>query len=318
MLVLLPLLLSASLSSAPVQAESQAGVVLHEPTSGATVTLPEDWTFATGEGGLMALSADERAFVLLAAAEKDFEQVRKDVRALILDRLDGVVVAKTSAEGVNERGALEEVVTVQGKGTSKKDGEAVEFAALLVRSGDAGVLVLGAWKDEVNAERVADVLAGLRVKKSAGEAGLEVTNARTGASVKIPVGWEVVRTRKGMLATCPDGNAMAILIGWQGDFEQSLQKIRGVLLGWVFKQVEFGEFAVIEASYDKSLGRVVASSGKAVDRVDDRPVEFTALRVQLVDKDEGAVLFGAWKDEKHAKEVEQLMSSLRIAKPKAK
>ena len=78
--------------------------------------------------------------------------------------------------------------------------------------------------------------------------------------------------------------------------------------------VQFGEFAVMEASYDESLGRVVASSGKAVDRWDDSPVEFRALRVQLVDKDEGAVVFGAWKDAEAAKEVEQLMASIRIKK----
>ena len=312
MLLLLPLLTSALLSTPPLQEE--AGVVLHEPTTGATVTLPGDWSFATGGEGLMALSENKRAFVLLAAAEKDFEQVRENVRALVLARLDDVVVAKSSVEGVNERGALEEVITARGKGTSKLDGEVVEFAALLVKSDDRGVLILGAWKDEQSAELVAEVLAGLQVKKSAGVAGLEVTNQRTGTSVKIPEGWEVVRTRKGMVATCPHGNAMAILVGWQGDFEQSLEKIRGVLLGWVFKEVEFGEFAVIEASYDESLGRVIASSGKALDRADGRPVDFTALRVQLVDKNEGAVLFGAWKDEEHAKEVERLMASIRLQK----
>ena len=108
---------------------------------------------------------------------------------------------------------------------------------------------------------------------------------------------------------------MAILMNWQGNFEESLEKMRTALLLGVFKEVQIGEFAVIEASYDKSLGRVVAASGKAIDRADEKPVEFTAIRIQDVDADHGAVLFGAWKDEKHAKQIAELMASIKIKKP---
>ena len=132
------------------------------------------------------------------------------------------------------------------------------------------------------------------------------------------MGWEVVRSRKGLVTTDPNGKAMAILLNWQGDFEESLTKMRTSLLTWVFKEVEIGEFAVIEATYHKSLGRVVAASGKAIDRMDDKSVEFTALRIQNMDDDDGAVLFGAWKDEQSAKQIAELMASIKIKMPEKK
>ena len=113
----------------------------------------------------------------------------------------------------------------------------------------------------------------------------------------------------------PDGKALAILMSWQGDFEQTLEETRGALLTWVLKDVQLGEFAVVEATYDKSLGRVVAASGKAIDRLDGKPVEFTALRIQNVDEDHGAAAFGAWKDAEHKKQIAMLMASIRIEKP---
>jgi hypothetical protein len=310
MIVFVTLLLSISPLLAPMAGADE--LVLHEPSSGATLTLPEDWSFASGEGGLMAVSENRRGFVLLAAVEDDFEQVREDVRTLILTRLDDVVVAGVTVEGVDERGALEEVVVAGGTGTSRLDGETVEFSAYVVKSGEGGALVLGAWKDEAHAALVASILEGMEIKQPAGEAGLELTNARTGASLKIPAGWEVLRNRKGVMARSPDGKAMAILMPWQDGFEGSLAETRGVLLTNVFKDVSIGEFAVVEARYHESLGRVVAASGKAIDRFDEQAVEFKALRWQRVDQDQGAVLFGAWKDEQHAELVEKLFSSIRI------
>jgi hypothetical protein len=316
MLALIPLLLSALAGSTPAQEDQ--GLTLHEPTTGATLTLPENWSLATGEEGLMSFNDDKRGFVLLVGAEQNFESMRTDVKALILTRLDDVVVAKTTIQGVNERGALEQLVVATGTGMSRMDGEKVDFMGLVLKSGDTGVLALGAWKDEANKELVTKVLESLHVKESAGKGGLEITNAKTGASIKIPMGWDVVRTRKGLLTTDPSGKAMAILMNWQGNFDESLTKIRASLSTWVFKEIEIGEFAMIEATYDKSLGRVIAASGKAIDRMDEKPVEFTALRIQNVDADHGAVLFGAWKDEKSAKQVAELMASIKIKMPKKK
>ena len=209
MLALLPMLLSLGL--APAQETDE--IVLHEPSTGATLVLPEDWSFAKGAEGLMGLSENRRGFVLLAGSDEEFDALREDVKALILERLDKVAVARTRVLGVNEVGAIEEIVEVRGTGVSRADGESVEFAGMLVRSGQKGVLVLGAWKDEAHAELVAGILAGFQIQETAGEAGLEIENKATGASVKLPKDWEVARSRKGLIAACPDGNAMAILMG---------------------------------------------------------------------------------------------------------
>ena len=114
MLPLLPLLLSLA-TSAPLPQE-ESGTVLHEPKSGVTLTLPEGWEFVRGQEGLIAVSPDEHGFILLAAAEENFEKLRGDVKALILQRLDEVVVARTTIQGVDERGALEELVGASGTG----------------------------------------------------------------------------------------------------------------------------------------------------------------------------------------------------------
>ena len=67
MFALLPALLSATLVSAPFDKGNGAeeGIVLHEPKSGATLTLPQDWTFVKGEEGLTAVSEDERGYCVL-------------------------------------------------------------------------------------------------------------------------------------------------------------------------------------------------------------------------------------------------------------
>lgn len=313
MFALAPVLLSALAVSTPLQEATPApGLTLSEPASGVTLTLPEDWTFVKGDGLIMARSADESGFVLLAGAEENFAELREDVKALILERLDDVVVARSTAEGVGENGALEEIVTVLGQGTSKHDGAVVDFAGMLVQSGETGVLVLGAWKNEANGMLVADILESLHIRESAGEKGLEVTNGTTGASVLIPAGWDVLRNREGLFATCPHGSAMVVMMGWQDNFEESFEGVRSALLGWVFKDVKVGEFAVVEAAYNKSLGLVVAANGTAVDRGDDKPMTFTMLRIEVVDLNQGAVLFGAWKDEEHAQEVAALLQSLEI------
>ena len=314
---MLSIILSLATLAPDHHAQEMGGTHLHEPQTGATMTLPEGWEFATGEGGLIAMGPDKRGFVLLAVAEEDFEKVQADVRALILTRLDDVTVARTEVQGVDERGAIAALVKAVGEGTSKMDGEKVQFAAFVAKDDDGGILALGAWKDEANAKTVGAILESLHIKDEVGKGGLEVTDTATGASVTIPEGWGVVRSRKGLLTASPDGGAMLISLRWQEDFERSLTEMRSVLTGWIFKDVKIGEFAAVEASYHESLGRVVAATGTAVDRADDKPVEFSALRVQAVDSDHDAALFGVWKSPEHQKQIKELLSTVKLGKEMA-
>lgn len=294
------------------------GTVLQDPKSGAAVTLPADWSFATDEHGLLAGNEDGSAMVALASAEKDFETLRTNVQVALVTRLDQVAVARTTVVAADELGGFEELVVSEGQGVSRRDGKPVRFSALVVRSGDAGGLILGAWKTEAAAKTVESILDTLRVETTAGKGGLVLTNAATGATITIPKGWATIADRKALLTVAPERGGMALILRWAGDFETSVAKAREVLTGWVFKDITLGEFAIVEAAYDKTLGEVIAADGKAVDVVDEKPVEFNVLRMGLPQKDEGALIFGAWKDEKHAKAVEEMLMSIKLGKPEAK
>ena len=293
-------------------AKAMGGTILHEPETGASLTLPAGWEFATGEGGLIATSADKRGFVLLAAAEENFEQVQADVRALVLTRLDNVTVARSEVQGIDERGAIEALIQAVGEGVSRIDGGRVEFLAVVAKAGDGGALALGAWKDEANAKIVAEIMEGFHIQDEVGKGDLVVTDTATGASVAIPEGWSVVRSRKGLVTASPDGGAMIISLRWQQDFERELREIRALLTGWLFKDIKLGEFAAVEASYDKSVGRVLIATGTAVDRTDGKPVQFNAMRLQRVDKDEGAALFGVWKSPEHAEMIKRVLGTVKL------
>ena len=312
MLNSLPLLLALTLTAAGPQ--EKTGTILSEPETGATITLPEGWNFASGDEGLVAQSADKRAFILLGSSEKKFDELRADVAALVLTRLDDIVLARSVVAGVDERGALEALILADGTGVSKKDGERVDFSALVLKVGDAGALVLGAWKDPAHAELVGRVLDTLHVKQSTGEAGLMMTDVTTGASITFPAGWEVVASKRGILGASKERGALIVVLRWQEDFEKALIKTREGVAAHVFKDIEIGDFGVVEASYDKSLGRVVAAYGTAADRIDGKPVEFTALRIQNVTEDQGSAILAAWKDEKSGKQVEKVLASVKLAK----
>ena len=206
--------------------------------------------------------------------------------------------------GADERGSLEALIAVAGTGTSRMDAAQVDFSAVVLKSGEAGVLALGAWKTPAHAEAVATILHGLHVQKSAGEAGLEMTDSASGASITFPEGWSVMAGRKGILASAPERGAMVMVMRWQDGFEKGLNETRDALVTHVFKDATLGEFAVVEASYGENLGAVVAASGSAIDRMDQKPVDFRALRIQNVSEDRGTAIFGAWKSEEHAKQGE--------------
>ncbi|MFT5049054.1 MAG: hypothetical protein ACI8QZ_000443 [Chlamydiales bacterium] len=312
MLILLPTLLVAAVQMGTTQ--EAHGTTLRDPASGATMTLPAGWSFARGEEGLMAVSEDRNGFILLAATEKNFDEVRVDVAALVLTRLDDVVIARTALVGADERGSLEALIAIDGTGTSRMDAAQVDFSAIVMKSGDAGVLALGAWKTAAHAQAVATILHGLHVEKSAGQSGLEMTDSITGASITFPEGWSVIAGRTGILANAPERGAMVMVMRWQDGFEQGLNETRDALLTHVFKDVTLGEFAVVEASYGENLGAVVAATGSAVDRMDQKPVDFRALRIQNVSEDRGTAIFGAWKSEQHAKQVQKVLDSITLKK----
>lgn len=310
--------LAATLLATVAFPQAQEGTILHEPHTGATVTLPANWAFTTDDVGMIARSEDMSAMVAMASAEKGFDELRENVKSFILSRLDEVVVAKTTVVAVDELGAFEQLVAVDGTGISRKDSEPVTFSGVMLRSGDAGALVLGAWKDEPGAKIVQQIINSLRIEKSAGEGGLVLTSAATGATITVPEGWKTIADRKGLLTVAPERGGMTLVLRWSGDFEKSVEKAKIVLAGWVFKDISFGEVTVVEASFDQTLAEAVTASGTAIDIVDEKPVQFCVLRMGLPETDEGALVFGAWKDEKNKKAVHEMLKSIKMGKKKMK
>ena len=76
---------------------------------------------------------------------------------------------------------------------------------------------------------------------------------------------------------------IVLILRSEANFDESVLRARTILREWVFKDVEIGEFTIVEAAYGTELGEIVAASGKAVDRTDLRPVNFRVLRVGRVD-----------------------------------
>ncbi|MHC5065503.1 MAG: hypothetical protein ACYTG5_16185 [Planctomycetota bacterium] len=247
--------------------QTQKGTILHEPTTGTTLTLP----------------------------------------------------AKTTVVAVDELGAFEQLVAVDGTGIARKDGKPVTFSGLMLRSGDAGALVLGAWKNEMGAKAVGQIMDSLRIERSSEEGGLVLTDTATGATVTVPEGWKTIANRKGLLSVAPERGGMTLILRWAGDFDESVDKAKMVLTGWVFEDIEFSEVGVVEASATgKPLTMAITKSGKAIDIIDEKPVQFSVLRLSQPKMNEGALVFGAWKNETNKQAVHEMLSSIKMGKKKDK
>lgn len=317
MLPLIPFLLTLTLSpqADSPETDSQEDVLeLRDDPSGATIPLPAGWSLATSEKARIAVSADRRAFLLVSSTETDFDRLKSNVAGLLATHLDAIALTEAGVVEASERGAFEGLFLARGRGVSRIDGEGVEFRALIARSGEGGALALGGWKDEQHAALVHERLADLRVERVAGDAGLEVGDPATGATLTLPPGWRSSVSRQGLVAGAPERRALVVIVPWRDGFDAAAAKVRDRLLQAELKDVELGRFGIAEASYSRSLGQVISASGTAIDRQDQQPVTFTALRVERLDLDRGSAVFGAWKDEQHAREVAALLESIEIRK----
>ncbi len=317
-IVLSTFLLGTVAATAPAQS---GPVLLTEPNSGVSVMLPEDWSFAASEKGLIAASGDKTGLVVLREIDRKFTEAAFDLetsveRGALRDvELDRVVIMLD-----RERGALEALVHARGSGLDQQ-GDRVQFALLLVKVGEEGDLVLGAWKNPRQAKTVSDILDSIHVRNPQAAGGLQLSEPETGAAITIPVGWVTMANRKGLLAASVDRGAMALIFRPRADFAAAVAQATVFLRERVFDDVQVGEFGAVkavDATLGAELGRVMVASGTATDRVDKKPVEFRVLAVKRSDTDEGALILGAWKSEKHKKQVEALLNSIHFAKPAAK
>jgi hypothetical protein len=201
-------------------AEQPSGRELFDKATGVAVTLPEGWEFFVDHVSLRATSGDERAMVVMMATEKGFEQELMRLERTVGQRhFENVKVDQAVILMGEDRGGLEGAVAMRGTAVHREDGQPVEFAATLVKAGDAGELIFGAWKDPRHAQVVQEIVDSVHVRLPEMEAGLRLTDKKTGATITIPDQWSVYAYRTGLQAFDPDRRAMTLIVRSDGDFE---------------------------------------------------------------------------------------------------
>ncbi|MHC4825225.1 MAG: hypothetical protein ACYTEY_01580, partial [Planctomycetota bacterium] len=279
------------------------------------VTLPEGWEFFVDHVSLQATSGGERALVVMMATEKGFEQELMRLERTVGGRLfENVAIEEAVILLGEDRGGLEGAVAMHGTAVHRKDGQPVEFAATLVKAGDAGELIFGAWKDPQHARTVREIVDSVHVKLPEMEAGLRLTDKKTGATITIPDQWSVYAYRTGLQAFDPDRRAMTLIVRSDGDFEGTRKRVRGILTQAVFTDIQIGEFGAMAGISEEGIGRLVAASGTARHRMDGASVEFMVIVAERVDQNTGLLIVGAWKDDKHRELVAKTLESLHLKK----
>ena len=297
-----------------VTALPAGGKELFEPTTGATIILPDNWVFTAEKSRLLAVSDGETGMVLLMKTEGSFEE---EITKLETSLAEAVFTDVDLTEAVilvgENRGGFEAAVALKGTAVHRKDGKPVVFAATLVKSGERGSLALGAWKNEQSRETVAEILTSLHVRHP-GKGGLELTHKESGATLKLPENWRMMSYRKGLMGVSDDRGAMVLIVKSDDDFEATVKRTRAILTQRVFSNVKIGEFTAVSAVSRQGFTQMVKTSGTARDQVDDKEVEFAVIAVSNPIDNEGLLLVGAWKDESHRKMVQKTLDSLYIKK----
>lgn len=150
--------------------ELESGLVLTDKLTGATVTLPEQWFVHGSKSGLLAYSPDRGAMTLFVKADEDFRATRSEVREILKDRVfDSVKVGKMAAFTAADPKGFGKLMTADGSFKDRVTGEPAEFMVITAEKlgeADAGLLIVGAWKDEAYKEMVHKTLKSLRIEKA--------------------------------------------------------------------------------------------------------------------------------------------------------
>jgi len=306
---------SLTLFAGVAAAEQTGGSELFDKATGVAVTLPEGWALFADKVSLRAASADGRAMLVMMATKNRFEQELLTLEETVGKRLfEDVEVDQAVILLGEDRGALEAAVAMRGTAVHRRDRQPVEFAALLVKSGEAGELIFGAWKDKKHAEVVRKIVDSVHVRLPEMESGRQLTDKKTGATITIPDFWSVAAYRTGLFAFDPDRQAMALIIICEDDFEATRLRARAILTQRVFTDIRIGKFAAFAAIDTRGLGQVLAAQGTARDRIDGTPAEFMVIVAEQLEQDKGLLIVGAWKDQEQKAIVRKTLQSLHVKK----
>ncbi len=148
--------------------EMESGLQLTDKKTGATITIPEEWSAYAYRTGLFAFNPDRRAMTLIVMSDDDFQETRQQARAILAEKIfTDIRIGRFSAFTVMNKQGFGQVVAATGTARGRLDGEPAEFIAIVAEQPeqDSGVLVIGAWKDEEHKNVVYKTLESLRVKK---------------------------------------------------------------------------------------------------------------------------------------------------------
>lgn len=306
---------AALLASMPV-----AGQVgereLFDNATGVAISLPGNWEFFTDKNNLRAISEDGSAMVFMMAMEESFEK-----RLLTVEETAGrrffkdVEFTEATILMGSDRGALEEAVFLRGTAVDRKDGEAVQFAGMLIKSGETAEMVFGSWKDKKHRDIVRHIVQSVRVRLPELESGLVLTDKQTGATITIPDQWSVHGARGGLLAYSPDRGAMTLIIRCDEEFRAKRNDVRDILAQRVFGSTKVGKLTEFIVTDPKGFERLLAADGTAKDRVTGEPIEFMVIVAErLGEQDSGLLILGAWKTDAYREMVRTTLGSLRLKK----
>jgi hypothetical protein len=287
---------------------------LFDRATGVAITLPENWEFFTNKNNLRAFSEDRSATVFMMATEGRFGEKVLTVEETAGKRFFRNVefIEATILMG-RERGALEEAVFLSGKAVDREDGQPVQFAAMLVKSGDSGELIFGSWKDREHRDIVRQIVQSVRVRLPELESGLVLTDKRTGATITIPEQWTVHGARGGLLTYSPDRGAMTLIVRCNEGFQAKRNQVRDVLTQRVFESATVGKLTEFIVADSKGFGKLLAANGTATDRVTGEPAEFMVIVAERLDEqDSGVLILGAWKTDAYQEVVRITLKSLRL------
>jgi hypothetical protein len=150
--------------------ELESGLVLTDKQTGATITIPDQWSVHGARGGLLAYSPDRGAMTLIINCDEEFRAKRNQVRDILAERVfESTKVGKLTEFIATDPKGFEKLLAADGTAKDRVTGEATEFRVIVAeRLGeqDSGLLVLGAWKTDAYKEMVRTTLKSLRFKKA--------------------------------------------------------------------------------------------------------------------------------------------------------
>lgn len=273
---------------------------LRDPDSASAVTLPAGWTIVADDSGLVGVSADKDAQLMLAVVDVSFEEAKQDVFKLLEQRgLDVEGLDFTEVVDRDELGGFTDLYRLRGAANGRK-GRSWEFTAIIAATDSTVAVAVGRWSRTSNKWVIDSILDSVRVDVASirGDGGFVLRDPRTGASLQLPEGWRTMANRDGLMAASPDRNGLILMMGTDGDFEKSVRQAGRVLSKRALDDLALDDFEILDPAspaYPEGFARAARAEGSGIDLVDDKVMQFEVYAIERPADMGGVLVLGAWK-----------------------